>query len=127
MAIALVLAAFLGSPAWGYEHDHVHEHEVEEEAPHDPSVGHKILFYLPNRVLDLLDVVRARVRIGPGIAVGARATEFVDVFLGSYTSLYVRPWRTSCPGGRRVSTSMSRISTPPLLVWARWRSSSRGA
>jgi hypothetical protein len=47
-----------------------------------------LLMYLPNRVFDLLDIVRARVRLGPGIAVGARATEAVDAELGAYTSVF---------------------------------------
>ncbi len=87
-----------GVPAWSHDHGHIHEHEAEEEV-HDPSVAHQVIFYLPNRVFDLLDVVRARVRLGPGIAVGARATEFVDVYLGSYNSVYVG---LPGPRGRRV-------------------------
>ncbi len=50
---------------------------------------HAILFYAPNRLLDLLDVVRLRVRLGPGYAGGLRATKFARVFLGSYTGIYV--------------------------------------
>ena len=46
-----------------------------EPAPQEKTeakgLGHRLLFYLPNRVLDLLNVVRARVRIGPGLAVGS--------------------------------------------------------
>ena len=48
-----------------------------------------LVWYLPNRVLDLLDPVRARVRLGPGGALGARATEGADFYLGSYVSVYV--------------------------------------
>jgi hypothetical protein len=53
------------------------------------SLGHQLVMYIPNRVFDVLDIVRARVRIGPGIAVSARATELVDFYAGSYTSLWV--------------------------------------
>ena len=60
-----------------------------QETPELKGVGQRLLFYLPNRVLDLLDVVRARVRIGPGLAVGVRATEWARVFIGGYTTVYV--------------------------------------
>ena len=52
------------------------------------GVLHKIVMYLSNRVLDLFDVVRLRVRVGPGIAVDARATEVASAFVGSYVSVY---------------------------------------
>ncbi len=48
-----------------------------------------LVMYIPNRVLDVFDMVRARVRLGPGFAIGARATEYADVFIGFYTSLYI--------------------------------------
>ncbi len=63
------------------------------------SVIGAILCYLPNRIFDLLDIVRARVRVGPGLAVGVRATELADVFVGGYTSLYVG---LPGPRGRRA-------------------------
>ncbi len=51
--------------------------------------GHTLLLYLPNRVFDVLDIVRARVRLGPGIAIGFRVTKLTDLFLGSYASVYL--------------------------------------
>jgi hypothetical protein len=53
------------------------------------GIGQRLLFYLPNRVFDVLDIVRLRVRIGPGIAAGARATRPISAFAGAYTSMYV--------------------------------------
>ena len=53
------------------------------------GVGHKILMYIPNRVFDIFDLVRARLRVGPGLAVGVRATKPVSAFLGSYAAVYV--------------------------------------
>jgi hypothetical protein len=44
--------------------------------------------YIPNIVLDLFDVVRLRVRVGPGIAADVRATKLASVFVGSYGSVY---------------------------------------
>lgn len=63
------------------------------------SVIGAILCYLPNRIFDVLDIVRARVRLGPGLAVGVRATELADVFVGGYTSIYVG---LPGPRGRRA-------------------------
>jgi hypothetical protein len=52
------------------------------------TVAHKVLFYIPDRVLDAFDIVRLRARVGPGVALGVRATEVVSGFLGAYTSVY---------------------------------------
>jgi hypothetical protein len=64
---------------------------ADEEAAEEPShgFGHRLLWYIPNRISDVLDVVRARVRVGHGFAVGVRATELADVYLGSYGSIFV--------------------------------------
>ena len=48
-----------------------------------------IALYLPNRIFDLLDIVRFRYRIGPGISAGVRFTEIADVFLGWHHTLFV--------------------------------------
>lgn len=53
------------------------------------TLGHKVLFYVPNRVLDVLDVFRVRARVGPGVAVGVRATEWADAYAGVYGAGYV--------------------------------------
>jgi hypothetical protein len=76
----LALTLFL-SPATASEAD-------GEDRDDGPSVFHRVVTYLPCRVLDLLDVVRLRARVGPGAAVGVRATEAADFFIGSYWSLY---------------------------------------
>ncbi len=64
--------------------------QQESTTPHATrhGVGHTVLFYIPNRVFDVLDIVRARVRLGPGLAVGARVTKLTDVFLGGYNSVF---------------------------------------
>lgn len=76
------------------------EAPVESEAPADAapansadergpvSLGHKILLYLPNRLFDLADVLRLRARVGPGVALGVRATDYVDLYLGSHASVF---------------------------------------
>ncbi len=78
--------------------------EASQESPKARGAAHRLLFYLPNRVLDVLDVVRARVRVGPGLAVGVRATEWATVFVGGYTTAYV-----GLPGPR------GRAELPGLL------------
>jgi hypothetical protein len=70
------------------------------------SLGHKLLYYVPNRLLDAADLLRLRLRAGPGWAVNVRATEPLSVFIGSYRSCYV-----GLPGPR-----MSRSSRVP---WGR--------
>ncbi len=62
--------------------------QILKNAREDRSVADVLLFYVPNRIFDVLDLVRARVRVGPGVAVRARATEGLDVGLGSYASVY---------------------------------------
>jgi len=50
---------------------------------------HPVLMYIPNRFFDVLDIVRARVRIGPGLSVGARVGSIVTVFVGGHGTAYV--------------------------------------
>jgi hypothetical protein len=50
---------------------------------------HGLLLYIPNRIFDILDIVRARVRVGPGFGLDVRATELADLYLGAYTSVFV--------------------------------------
>lgn len=54
-----------------------------------PGILHRLVFYVPNRILDVVDVFRLRARVGPGIAVGARATKVASGFVGTYASVYV--------------------------------------
>lgn len=42
-------------------------------------LGKKILLYLPNRILDLLEVVRLGVHVGPGIGLDLRITKLVQL------------------------------------------------
>jgi hypothetical protein len=65
------------------------EERAEGEPEKEGGIGRAILLYLPNRAFDLLDPVRARVRVGPGLAVQARVTEAGAVFFGGYTSAFV--------------------------------------
>jgi hypothetical protein len=70
---------------------------AEPEPQRDgPGLLHGVLMYLPNRLLDACDMVRLRARVGPGAAVGVRATTAADVYLGSYISVFA-----GLPGPRR--------------------------
>lgn len=63
---------------------------AEEKASADEghSAIHKVAMYIPNVILDLFDVVRLRVRAGPGVAADVRVTKLASVFAGSYGSVY---------------------------------------
>ncbi len=61
---------------------------VAEKEAQKGGVGRAVLFYLPNRICDVLDIVRLRFRIGPGIAAGVRVTEGIEAYLGAYQSIW---------------------------------------
>jgi hypothetical protein len=77
--LVVLFALILSGPVYGSD---------SEEENNDPGITHKILTYIPNRLLDVLDLGRLRVRVGPGMALGIRATEAADFFLGSYFTVY---------------------------------------
>jgi len=61
---------------------------VEEAGGEEASGGtlKTILLYLPNRVLDLFDVLRFGVNVGPGVAAQAKATDAASATFVSRTS-----------------------------------------
>src|SRR5262249_21391751 len=63
------------------------------------AVWHTGLLYTPNRTCDPLAIVRARLRLGPGLAFDIRATEAADFFVGAYGSIWV-----GIPGPRREAS-----------------------
>ncbi len=68
------------------------------------SLGHKILFYIPNRLLDICDIVRARVRIGPGLSYSLSFTKRASFFIGDYNTIYA-----GLPGPRTPRKFVSPI------------------
>lgn len=82
--LCMCLMGMLAGTAWSEEN--ATPPPKEEKKGH--SFGHKVLFYLPNRAFDLFDMVRLRLRLGPGLAVGVRATEPLSAYVGSYVSVY---------------------------------------
>lgn len=59
-----------------------------DEPEDDGSALSTALLYLPNRILDVLDIVRARIRVGPGFGFDVRATDLADFFIGSYWTIW---------------------------------------
>ena len=58
----------------------------DEGGPSAVDVGHTIVMYIPNRVLDLFDTVRAGVNVGPGIGGQLKATDPAQVMFLSRIS-----------------------------------------
>jgi len=56
--------------------------------PPRPSWGKRILWYVPNRVMDLLDIFRLRVRVGPGLSANLRMTDYGAFYWGKYNTVY---------------------------------------
>ena len=72
----------------------------------DPEhgVGHKLLFYIPNRFLDLIDCFRARVRVGPGLSCSFSMTHRGAFFAGKYNTVYA-----GLPGPRAPKKFVSPV------------------
>ncbi len=70
---------------------------LEEDEGH--SVFHSILLYIPNRLFDILDIVKAKVRVGPGLSVGAQVTRPVSAFVGAHSDIFI-----GLPGPREDRT-----------------------
>lgn len=52
------------------------------------GVLHRLLWYAPNRLADLADIARLRVRAGPGLALNVRATKWAVLYYGEYHAVY---------------------------------------
>jgi hypothetical protein len=55
----------------------------------DAGIIKNVVLYIPNRVFDLMDIVRFRLRFGPGLSAGVRATTLLSAYAGVQSSLYV--------------------------------------
>jgi len=82
--IAFFLCAAPFAPA--HEGGYVHPQKDPVAAKEKASWGHRLLWYLPNRALDLSDMLRLRFRYGKGWAGNLRLSEPLTVFGGDYTA-----------------------------------------
>jgi hypothetical protein len=92
--LAMALLVLLGAPPAGRaeETDRAPNPEapaLEPTAVTRSSWGKRLFFYAPNRVMDLLDIFRLRFRLGPGLAVQFRMTDYGAFYVGKYDSVYV--------------------------------------
>jgi hypothetical protein len=53
------------------------------------GLGHKLIFYIPNRIFDVFDIVRARARFGPGFGIGAQLTRLIGAHADWFTSVWI--------------------------------------
>ena len=54
-----------------------------------PGLAHTLLFYIPNRIFDVFDIVRARARFGPGFGIGAQLTRLIGAHADWYTAVWI--------------------------------------
>lgn len=64
---------------------------LQDQAEPEPGaspveIGHVVLMYLPNRVLDVFDMARAGVNVGPGIGGQVKATDNAQAMFLTRTS-----------------------------------------
>jgi len=91
-------------------------------------IGQRLLYYVPSRLADLIDPVRARVRLGPGFGFGLRATRPLSFYVGGHAAAFVGlrgprsapipplPVGTEADGSRAVATGNRRrapVTVPP--------------
>lgn len=62
---------------------------VAVEQEEEPGFWKAVVWYIPNRAMDLVDVVRLRLKVGPGFGVTARATDFAAFYAGSQKTAFV--------------------------------------
>ena len=86
--------------------------EPDSAGASSPSWGKRLLFYVPNRIMDFADIFRARIRLGPGLAVNLRMTDYGGFYVGNYNTVYVglpgprAPHRLRLPVGRESLTGI---------------------
>lgn len=57
--------------------------------PETRGFWHQTLWYVPNRVLDLTDIFRIKVRAGPGVAANVRVTDYANFYWGFYNTAFL--------------------------------------
>ena len=59
----------------------------EESKGH--GLTHTLIFYIPNRIFDIFDIVRARARLGPGFGIGGQLTRLMGAHANWFTSVWI--------------------------------------
>jgi len=54
-----------------------------------PGLVHTLVFYIPNRVFDIFDIVRAHLRLGPGFGIGGQITHAIGAHADWFTSVWI--------------------------------------
>ena len=85
----IVLAALIFVVPPGFAQEDARKTDAGQTEVKSSGGKHPILCYLPNRIFDMLDIVRLRLRVGPGISIGARVTKLTNV-LSAPTLRYSR-------------------------------------
>ena len=62
---------------------------VRAESAEAPGLVSRVAWFLPNRVMDAVDVFRARVKLGPGLGAGARITDALSFYGGRSHAYFV--------------------------------------
>lgn len=100
LLVALLCIQAYAQPAQADEPPLALGEEISAPSSSDSSnTLESALLYLPSRVFDLFDILRLRARVGPGVALGVRATSALDVYLGTYISIFA-----GLPGPRNAPT-----------------------
>lgn len=79
--LCVVMSVLITSP--------VYAGEIPDDLPEEHGFWTKLVWYVPNRVLDVLDLVRLRVAIGPGVDAGVRFTDAASIYGGHSRTIWV--------------------------------------
>jgi hypothetical protein len=97
-------------------------------APAAKTLGQRLTYYLPSRLADALDPVRARLRFGPGFGFGVRLTRPASFYAGGHAAFFIGlrgprsapipplPFGTEADGSRTVTAGSRRrapVTVPP--------------
>jgi hypothetical protein len=88
LATVAAVAALVLAPAPSMAGRELQKVVVPPPAPAAPakrsSFLDQVLFYIPNRALDLIDIGRASIGVGPGFDANIRVTELATAAIGQY-------------------------------------------
>lgn len=79
------------APAGSADQEAQESRASEEPEPAPAGRGFLVgaLLYLPNRLFDIFDIARVRLRFGPGLSLGLRATRPLNLAIGAHEALFV--------------------------------------